>query len=160
MRPPARGTITEYGYRRVRRPGSRRLVMEHVVVWEAHFGQIPKGMDVHHINGNKLDNRIGNLALLTRLEHKRVHSGCLRTKGVWWKRCRRCQWYRSIDQEFYVYPGSKGVMGLCKRCCIETAMERKKKKRLKLAAGTRETDTPEKTPAATAGVREGMVAPC
>ena len=127
--PIQRGSVTEYGYRRVRRPGSRRQVMEHVVVWEAHFGPVPRGKELHHINGNKLDNRLVNLVLLTRLEHKRIHSGCLRINGEWWKRCRRCRWLRPINSEFYVYPGGKGAMGLCKRCCVDLAVERKKRKR-------------------------------
>ena len=30
---------------------------------------------VHHINGNKLDNRIENLAVLSREEHAAIHAG-------------------------------------------------------------------------------------
>lgn len=29
--------------------------------------------DVHHINQNKLDNRVENLMVLTRSEHKKLH---------------------------------------------------------------------------------------
>ena len=35
---------------------------------------------VHHINENKLDNRIENLMLLTASEHKRLH--CLKNKHM------------------------------------------------------------------------------
>ena len=33
----------------------------------------PKGKTVHHVNGNKLDNRRDNLAVLDPVEHQRVH---------------------------------------------------------------------------------------
>jgi len=41
----APGYVIRFGYRRVRRPGTRRLVMEHVLVWEAHHGLVPPGRE-------------------------------------------------------------------------------------------------------------------
>ena len=35
--------------------------MVHRYVWEQNFGKIPEGGVIHHINGNKFDNRIENL---------------------------------------------------------------------------------------------------
>lgn len=43
------------------------------VVWEAENGPIPRGTLIHHHNRNALDDRIGNLALVTRAEHLMEH---------------------------------------------------------------------------------------
>jgi len=42
---------------------------EHRIVWEQHNGPLPKNWVVHHLNGNKSDNRIENLAGMPRKIH-------------------------------------------------------------------------------------------
>lgn len=125
--PPARGSITPFGYRRITCK-DRRHRFEHVLVWEQHYGPVPDGFEIHHVNEDKLDNRIENLRLVNRLEHKRLHSGCIKFGKTWLKRCRRCRWYRDIETEFYVYPGRNGVMGICRRCASELAVEAKQRR--------------------------------
>lgn len=49
-------------------------VMEHILVFEKATGiEVPKDCCVHHINGNKQDNRIENLCLMTRKAHTLLH---------------------------------------------------------------------------------------
>ena len=45
----------------------------HRYVWEKEVGTIPKGCQIHHINGNKADNRIDNLSIMTASGHQRLH---------------------------------------------------------------------------------------
>lgn len=45
----------------------------HRVVWEYYNGAIPDGWHVHHINGDRSDNRIENLALMKEREHLSLH---------------------------------------------------------------------------------------
>lgn len=59
------------GYTNLVRNG--RLSKEHRVIWERYRGKIPEGWHVHHRNGVKTDNRIGNLQLVTPAEHAALH---------------------------------------------------------------------------------------
>jgi len=42
----------------------------HRIIWTWHFGEIPQGLQIDHINGNRSDNRIKNLRLVTHQENQ------------------------------------------------------------------------------------------
>lgn len=46
----------------------------HRLIFEECNGLIPKGYDIHHIDGNKLNNNIENLEMLPHEEHMALHS--------------------------------------------------------------------------------------
>jgi hypothetical protein len=54
-----------------------RKVLYHVIVWILSTGKdIPQGMDIDHINGNKIDNRIDNLRIVTHrvnMQNRKTH---------------------------------------------------------------------------------------
>ena len=69
-----KGWITSLGYKC--RMHNGKVTRENRYVWEKHNGPIPKGGHIHHINEDKLDNRIENLQLFkSNSEHLKYHTG-------------------------------------------------------------------------------------
>lgn len=70
----AKGVNIHQGYKRLTQ-GANCNRLQHVVIVEQHLGRkLAKGEVVHHINGDKLDNRIENLKVMTASEHSRMHA--------------------------------------------------------------------------------------
>ena len=68
----------KYNYKRLScgkdENGKRIFIDEHRKIMEEHIGRkLNRYEVVHHINGNKKDNRIENLQLMTLSEHSRLH---------------------------------------------------------------------------------------
>lgn len=75
------GTITDTGYRKIRKIGHPRAnsvgyVREHILVMEEKLGRnLESGEVVHHINHNRLDNRPENLELKDSVSaHSKYHA--------------------------------------------------------------------------------------
>jgi hypothetical protein len=57
------------------RPGGYRCIREHIFVMETYLQRrIEKGEIVHHIDGNKKNNKLENLFLTTVAEHNKLHA--------------------------------------------------------------------------------------
>lgn len=48
-------------------------IYAHRWVWMMYFGEIPKGMVIHHIDGNPSNNEITNLQMLKHSDHIKYH---------------------------------------------------------------------------------------
>ena len=72
-------TIDKYGYRLILKKGhpmsnSKGYVPEHRFLMSQHLYRVLDSTEiVHHINENKLDNRLENLELLSPFKHKSIH---------------------------------------------------------------------------------------
>jgi len=82
-----------YAGRSFSKNGEKYSVFMHRIIWEMHNGPITEG-EIDHINGNKLDNRLENLRLVTRQQNqanRKVQKHSSRFKGVSWDEYRRSQ---------------------------------------------------------------------
>lgn len=84
------GNPNKYGYARFAYKG--KYYLAHRVIWEMHYGAIPEGMEVDHIDHDRLNNVISNLRLASSSDNSRNMS--LRstnksgTSGVSWNAAR------------------------------------------------------------------------
>ena len=64
----------------------KTTILMHRYVWEFYNCKIPKGYEVHHIDGNKANNDISNLKLVESHEHRMLHSKLLTDDEREWRR--------------------------------------------------------------------------
>lgn len=74
--------ISSKGYRMIghelfglNKNGTVKKGKEHILVWRLHHNRkIPKGFSIHHLDNNKLNNKISNLILLDNIKHRQLHT--------------------------------------------------------------------------------------
>ena len=77
---------------------SKRL---HVYLWEKYNGEIPEGYHVHHADGDKSNNDISNLVLMSQSEHMKHHNNTDEMKAMFRKtlaknaRPKAIEWHKS-----------------------------------------------------------------
>jgi len=85
------GSLRADGYSEVHFDGNRERV--HRVIWKMHFGKIPVGFVIDHINRDPTDNRLDNLRCIPkRLNHhnlKPIKAHHHKKSGKWTSRIRR-----------------------------------------------------------------------
>lgn len=120
-----------------------KVMRNHRAVWTMTYGPIPKGYIVHHRNGNKGDNRLENLELMTFSEHSRLHLNS--NDSVLRKRTREA---RSIAAKkgWEKHPAVHGICEECgkewtgsfnfRRFCSEACEARSLRKRKKQVEGS------------------------
>ena len=97
--------------------GKRIQIGEHVQIWKDIKGEIPKGYHIHHINENRMDNRIDNLICIDVQTHKRIHSGWKLINCEWWKPCTKCKTFlKANTNNFYASKKDNKLYSLCKKC--------------------------------------------
>ena len=74
-----------------RQRGMGRL---HQEIWKDAYGEIPPGHDIHHRDGNPLNNALENLECVARAEHHDYHMSLLSPEA----RARRREWFHRIRQ--------------------------------------------------------------
>ena len=92
-----------------------KSVKIHVLVWERVHGRKPKGYDVHHKDFDRGNFSLGNLQLLTKSDHAKVHAHWIQEDGEWVaKPCTKCGRVFPLSN-FYVRKGYT-PSPLCKPC--------------------------------------------
>jgi len=71
----AKGWITDEGYKEFWDTKRSQYRFEHQIVMEKHLGRrLTKNERIHHIDNNKLNNKISNLLLMSIRDHALLHS--------------------------------------------------------------------------------------
>lgn len=118
-KPPKPKGFIAHGYRLFSN-GRNKTIKEHRFIMEQHLGRklLPFPQEtVHHINGNKLDNRIENLVVISQSEHSIItHRKAIIKDNK--RLCLKCNIFKDFN-EFHKDSDCKvGLATTCKICMI------------------------------------------
>jgi hypothetical protein len=106
-----KGSVTKEGYRVI---GS---TLEHRIIMEKELGRkLKQNEDVHHINGDRLDNRVENLMVLSHRDHLLRFSGRRKHVGCKIEGCNGKHKGLGLCGKHYQYLRTKRVMQKCVFC--------------------------------------------
>ncbi|MCK9371005.1 HNH endonuclease [Candidatus Dojkabacteria bacterium] len=104
-------------------------VPEHRLVMEKHIGRLVNTTteEVHHIDEDVTNNKLSNLQLVTRREHRRIHAGWWKVGDTWWKKCNTCKRELVVEGNFHIRhsPASHNeCVSECKDCLNRKGREK------------------------------------
>ncbi len=88
----------------------------------------PAELEIHHVNGDRLDNRRCNLQLISGPDHRRKHIGPLlaaNERRRKYPRHRDCEW---CEHDYFVHQDHRGVSRFCSKSCASKATRAKHRK--------------------------------
>jgi hypothetical protein len=109
-------------------------MLAHVWVWEQANGPVPDGFQLHHRDGDKANNDLANLELVTPTDHKRIHSPHYQRNnaGEWERRCGVCgEWKPPNAEHYYVRRDGWPLYGRCRPCHIARVVADKQQRRVR-----------------------------
>ncbi len=104
---------------------NRKYIKEHIAVVNSHYGHIPPGYEVHHINGNPKDNRPENLELLKVTIHRSRDAKRNYILQDHTSRLERLRFALKVNRRSYVGKGNpnygkkRGTIKECLKCGTE-----------------------------------------
>lgn len=72
----------------------------HRYVWKHYYGDIPKGFHIHHLDGDKSNNDISNLAMVSPKAHANIHKET-RSQETWDKLRENCDRIRPLTKAWH-----------------------------------------------------------
>ena len=107
-------------------------VLVHRRVWEQAHGPIPDGMEIHHRNGVKTDNRLENLEIVSKFEHRKRHAGVeMNDAGELVKRCSTCGHVKPVEGGYYRHPRADDgyIYPRCRKCHVAAVVRSEQRRR-------------------------------